>query len=149
MAGTANSATLHGEIVAYEYARTSTVGTCTGTLTNSDAPPACSVSRTELVPRIAGATQTRAKSTAVSTTNAAATAPKSTRKPRLVPPLTAAAARPAPTVARTRIEVHVAHLKTGRGVSRRGRSRRRPTTATTAPHSGPSTTAAKTQINEA
>src|SRR5205085_11928551 len=124
--------------------------TCNGTVAGKDGATARMTPRTVLEPRIAGATHASDKSTAVSTQNAAATAANKTRNLSVAPCcVTAKAATPAPMVAMTRMDVHVAHRRTGRSVSRLGRSRNRPTPATTAPDTGPSTTAAKTQTSEA
>src|ERR1051326_2840112 len=133
----------------YAYARAATIGTSNGTLAMSVGTTAFRTEPTLLLPRMAGAMPTSARFTHVSTAYAAATAPNRTRKSLRRAGSTALAASPAATVASTRIDVQVPHLRTGRSVSVRGRSLNRPTAATTAPESGPRTTAAKTQTSEA
>src|SRR3954447_5348461 len=96
-----------------------------------------------------GATGSRARSIAVSVRNAAATAAKIAQKSLELGRSTLAAARPAAPVAMNRMDVQLAHRKTGCATSRRGSFARSPTADATAPDSGPRTAAAKTNRSDA
>src|SRR5689334_14395958 len=95
-----------------------------------------------------GATEPSTTFVVASAVKAASTAANVIKKPPPNDDLTVSAEKPAAEPARTRSAVHVIQRKTGRSVSRRGRSTNTPAAPTIAAGSGPSVTAAKTKTSD-